>query len=157
MRIVLPLLLAAVVFSPLSRAAEGTGWIKDKKGCNIANPSPKAGETVEWSGACRQGYAEGKGILQFSLDGKPGTRYEGELKGGVMSGRGQLRAADGSVYDGDWVDGKPDGYGKYTAANGDTFVGGWTAGKWDGPGTLTGKDGRRLSGTWRNGEYVGKD
>lgn len=137
-----------------SHAAGDPSWIQDKRGCKIANPAPKPGETVEWSGSCPQGIASGKGVLQFFDSGKPGARYEGELNKGVLSGKGVLRSADGSVYDGDWVDGKPDGYGKFTDKDGNVYVGGWTAGVQDGPGTLTSKDGQRITGTWRGGKFV---
>jgi hypothetical protein len=130
-------------------------YIKDSKGCKIANPNPKPKETASWSGRCAGGFAEGKGILQFYLDGKPGARYQGELQKGVMHGRGELRTTDGAVYDGDWVAGKPEGYGNYAAPDGSTFVGGWTAGKQDGPGTLRKKDGSAVVGRWKDGQYVG--
>lgn len=144
---------ATLACAPLVHAGES--WIKDSKGCKISNPTPKAKETVTWSGRCVQGVAQGKGVLQFTLDGKPGARYEGELQKGVMAGRGTLRTPDGAVYDGDWVEGKPDGYGQYTAPDGSTFAGGWTAGKQDGPGTLRKKDGSVAKGRWKDGQYVG--
>lgn len=149
--------IAALLLMPaLAFATDEPSWITDKRGCKIANPAPKSGETVEWSGSCPQGMAHGTGVLQFYNAGKPGARYEGELSKGVLSGKGVLRSADGSVYDGDWVDGKPEGYGKFTDKDGNTYVGGWTAGAQDGPGTLTSKDGQRITGTWRGGKYVDK-
>lgn len=157
MRIVMLTALLCIVSSVPSSAADEAGWIKDRKGCRVANPNPKPDESVEWSGQCPQGYANGEGVVQFFEAGKPGARYEGELKKGVMAGRGKLKMADGSVYDGDWVDGKPDGFGKFTDAAGDIYVGGWTAGEQDGPGTLTSKDGKRITGTWRKGQYVGRE
>ena len=132
------------------------GFIKDGKGCKIANPAPKPKEAVTWSGRCVQGFAQGKGVLQFTSEGKPGARYEGELSKGVMSGRGTLRSPDGSVYNGDWVVGKPDGYGEYTFPDGSIFTGGWTAGRQDGFGTLRKKDGGTITGRWKDGQYVGK-
>lgn len=147
------LALALATAAP-SHAADIT-YSKDSKGCKVANPTPKPKETVTWSGRCTGGFAQGKGVLQFYLDGKPGARYEGELQKGVMAGRGKLRTGDGAMYDGDWVAGKPDGYGEYTAPDGSTFVGGWTAGKQDGPGTLRNKDGGGVAGRWKDGQYVG--
>lgn len=157
MRFVMLATLLCVVSPAPSSAADEAGWIKDKKGCRIANPNPKPGESVDWSGKCQQGYADGEGVVQFFEGSKAGARYEGELKKGVMAGHGKLEMADGSVYDGDWVDGKPDGFGRYRDAAGDSYVGGWTAGLQDGPGTLTPKDGKRIIGTWRKGQYVGKE
>jgi hypothetical protein len=137
------------------KGAAEAGWIKDSKGCKISNPNPKPKESVTWSGPCPKGIADGTGVLQFSVDGKEGARYEGDLKQGVMSGRGKLKMADGATYDGDWVDGKPDGYGKYIAPNGSSFVGGWTDGQQDGPGTYRDPAGGVTTGTWKGGKYVG--
>ncbi len=131
------------------------GWIKDSKGCKVANPSPRGGETVTWSGQCVRGFAQGKGVLEFKREGKLESRYEGEVDKGVISGQGKLLSADGSTYDGDWANGKPDGYGSYTAADGSVFVGGWTDGKQDGSGRLTLKDGKSITGVWRAGTYIG--
>jgi hypothetical protein len=146
---------AAVYAASVTAADDRGGWIRDAKGCRIANPTPKPKETVDWSGPCTNGYGDGKGVLQFFVDGVAAARYEGELKRGIIDGRGVLRTPDGAVYDGDWVAGKPEGYGQYTAPDGSTYTGGWTAGKQDGPGTLRTKGGETLTGTWRAGQYVG--
>jgi hypothetical protein len=149
----LALLALASAAGPAAAEPEG-GWIVDAKGCKIANPNPKPNETVKWSGACKDGFAEGKGVLEYAIGGKPGARYEGQLKRGRFDGRGVLRTTDGAVYDGDWVDGAQDGYGEYTAPDKSTFKGGWTAGKPDGPGVLTTPDGKVVKGVWANGKYL---
>jgi hypothetical protein len=131
-------------------------WIQDKRGCKFANPTPKPNESVTWSGACADGYMQGKGILQFTTDGKPGSRYEGTLTMGRLTGRGALREPDGSTYDGDWVDGKQEGYGVYTAADGSRYEGAWTAGQPDGGGTYTTAKGEVIHGVWENGKLVKK-
>jgi len=136
------------------KASPEIGWIKDSKGCKIANPTPKPREVVTWSGPCPNGIADGKGVLQFSTDGKDGARYEGDVKQGVISGQGKLKTPDDATYEGDWVDGKPDGYGKYVAPDGSSFVGGWTAGLQDGPGTYRDTAGGMQTGDWKNGKFV---
>ncbi len=129
-------------------------WLKDKRGCKLANPTPKPKESVSWSGACVDGYMHGKGVLQFTTDGQPGARYEGTLTNGRLTGRGKLRAPDGTIYDGDWLDGKQEGYGAYTAADGSSFQGGWTAGQPDGPGVYRTAKGEVIRGLWENGKLV---
>jgi hypothetical protein len=131
-----------------------TQWLQDKRGCKIANPTPKPKESVTWSGACVDGYMQGKGVLQFATDGKPGAHYEGTLTKGQLTGRGALRSPDGTTYDGDWVDGKPEGYGVYTAADGSKYEGAWTAGQFDGPGSLRSAKGEVIHGVWENGKLV---
>jgi hypothetical protein len=129
-------------------------WVADKRGCKFANPTPKPNETVTWSGACADGLMQGKGVLQFTSDGKPGARYEGTLSKGRLTGRGALRTPDGSIYDGDWVDGKQDGYGEYTGADGSKYQGAWTAGQPDGSGTYRSPKGEVIHGVWENGKLV---
>lgn len=129
-------------------------WLQDKRGCKFANPTPKPNESVAWSGACADGFMQGKGVLQFTTDGKPGARYEGMLSKGRLTGRGVLRAPDGSTYDGDWVDGKQEGYGIYTAADGSRYEGGWTAGQPDGQGAYHPAKGEVVHGVWENGKLV---
>jgi hypothetical protein len=152
--LIIELVVVALASAAAHAAEPEAGWIADAKGCKISNPSPKPNETVKWSGACKNGFAEGKGVLEYAVDGKPGARYEGQLKRGRFDGRGMLRTPDGAVYDGDWVDGTQDGYGEYTAADKTTFKGGWTAGKPDGPGVLTAPDGKVVKGIWAKGQYL---
>jgi hypothetical protein len=129
-------------------------WLKDKRGCKLANPTPKPKESVTWSGACADGFMHGKGVLQFTVDGQPGARYEGTLTKGHLTGRGKLRTPDGTIYDGDWLNGKQEGYGAYTAADGSSFEGGWTAGQPDGPGVYRSAEGEVVRGVWENGKLV---
>jgi hypothetical protein len=131
-----------------------TQWLRDKKGCKVANPSPKPKEAVTWSGACVDGLMHGKGVLHFISEGKPGARYEGTLERGRMTGRGALTTPDGASYEGDWVGGKQDGYGKYKGADGSTYEGGWTAGQPDGPGVYRSPKGEVVRGVWENGKLV---
>jgi hypothetical protein len=140
---------------PAAQPAE-TQWLQDKRGCKFANPTPKPNESVTWSGACADGLMQGKGVLQFTSDGKPGARYEGTLAKGQLNGRGALRTADGATYDGDWVDGKQDGYGVYTAVDGSRYEGAWTAGQPDGPGSYRSSKGEVIRGVWENGKLVKK-
>ena len=147
------LLAAALSTATLAAEPEG-GWIADAKGCKIYNPTPKPNETIKWSGPCKDGVAEGKGVLEYFTDGKPGARYEGTLKRGKFDGRGRLKTGDGAVYDGDWVEGAQEGYGEYTAPDNATFRGGWTAGKPDGPGVMTGADGQVTKGIWSKGQFA---
>jgi hypothetical protein len=150
----LALLLVGTLWSAALAAEPEAGWIADAKGCKIYNPSPKPNETVKWSGPCKDGVAEGKGVLEYAAGGKAGARYEGTLKRGRFDGRGRLKTADGAVYDGDWVEGAQDGYGEYTGPDGATFRGGWTAGKPDGPGVLTTADGQVTKGIWSKGQLL---
>jgi hypothetical protein len=131
------------------------GWIEDKNGCRIANPNPKAGETVIWSGACTDGFAAGEGTMQWYEDGKLGVRYEGSLAKGAPSGQGKLTMPGGATYEGGWLSGKQDGSGKYSAPDGTTYEGEWKDGVPEGRGVMRNASGEATSGIWKGGTYVG--
>jgi hypothetical protein len=79
------------------------GWIADAKtGCKIWNPAPQSHESVHWSGRCKGGYAEGKGTLQWTENGRAGDRYEGEYEAGKRNGHGIVTERDGTRIEGDW-------------------------------------------------------
>ena len=61
---------------PAQAAQEG--WIADSKtGCKVWDPMPQQNETVSWSGSCKNGLAQGRGVLQWYADGKPtGDTYQ---------------------------------------------------------------------------------
>jgi hypothetical protein len=82
-----------VLLSASGAWSDEENYISDSKGCKIANPSPKPNETVTWSGECRDGFAEGIGVMQWFEDKQPGARYEGALAHGALSGEGTRRPA----------------------------------------------------------------
>ncbi len=131
------------------------GWIADKNGCKIANPSPKPGETVTWSGPCADGFAQGQGVVQWFEGGRPGVTYEGSLTRGTASGQGKLTMPDGATYEGGWLDGKQYGSGKYSAPGGARYEGEWKEGAPNGRGIMHGASGEVMDGIWKSGTYVG--
>jgi len=147
--------VAAFLLLAATCAFAQEGWIKDQKGCKISNPSPKAAETVSWSGPCADGFAEGQGVLQWYMEGTAGVRYEGTLVHGTVSGQGKLTMPDGTRYEGGWVNGKQNGTGKYRAADGTTYEGEWKDGAPDGRGVLRRASGEVMDGTWKAGAYLG--
>lgn len=142
-----------IVLLALPAAAQTAqpGWIADRNtNCRVWDPEPEAGESVSWSGACANGKAQGRGVLQWYLAGKPiGGRYEGEYRDGVINGRGVYTFASGNRYDGEWRDGKRTGRGIFTWTNGNRFEGEWLDGKRSGRGVYT-FDGKRYEGGYRN-------
>jgi hypothetical protein len=148
-------LLGLLLVLAAACASAEDGWIADKNGCKIANPSPKPGETVTWSGACANGFAQGQGVVQWYKDGKPGVTYEGALARGAASGQGKLTMPDGATYAGGWLDGKQDGSGKYSAPGGARYEGEWKDGAPNGRGIMHGASGEVMDGVWKAGTYVG--
>ena len=58
------------IFSTGTVCAATPGWIADNKtGCKVWNSNPQANESIEWTGGCVDGYADGYGILQWKKNG----------------------------------------------------------------------------------------
>ena len=125
------------------------GWVVDaKSGCKVWNPNPQAGEAAVWSGPCVDGFAQGRGALQWLLGGVPIETDEGEWGAGRQLGVGTQTWSTGS-YQGALADGVPEGLGIMTM-QGRRYEGEFRNGKPDGVGTLT-VDGRTYQGSWRQG------
>jgi hypothetical protein len=153
----LPAALAIGIALMASQVIAEDGFIPDRKGCKVSNPSPKPNETVEWSGDCLDGYADGKGVLQWYLDGAPSTRYEGTIHGGLLSGRGKLSMPNGASYEGQWLAGKQEGKGVQSMPDGTRYEGEWKNGQPNGHGVLRNAAGETFEGDWEDGAYVGSE
>ena len=75
--------------------------------CKIWNPQPQPDESVTWSGACKDGYASGQGVLKWTENGKPDVEYEGGYQNGKRNGHGVMITPDGKRVEGVWIDDKP--------------------------------------------------
>jgi hypothetical protein len=171
--------LGLVAYSQIALSSESGSWLADDKGCKLWDPNPKTDETVTWTGACGSGFAEGSGIRQWIVSGKPGSRYEGSFVGGKANGRGTIYFPnglkieadyadgntvgpvvmyfnDGARYEGAFAAGKRTGNGVLTRANGDRYEGDFVEGKWSGKGTFTTADGARYDGEWVDDKRAGQ-
>ena len=54
----------------LSGLAHAGEWIADANQCQVWNPFPAPGETVVWSGECKNGRISGPGSLTWSRYGR---------------------------------------------------------------------------------------
>ncbi len=96
------LCIALVLSTAASAQKIEPRWETDQNsGCKLWNPNPAPGESVSWSGACREGHADGNGVEQWFKDGKPGNRIEGEFVSGRSKGRVTITYPDGAVYVGE--------------------------------------------------------
>jgi len=160
MRLFLKLIVAAVLAHGAAAWAgpdEDTQWITDSNGCKVANPMPQPDETITWSGPCKDGFADGEGVLTFLLKGTPHSRYEGSLRRGWADGRGKLELPDGSRYEGEWQRSMENGMGRRDWADGSSYDGQWKDGKPHGAGQYRLPDGRMLMGTWIDGVFEGDE
>lgn len=143
-------LAATMVAAPAWPQSRGE-WVADRRsGCKVWSPNPLPGESIAWSGDCRDELATGRGVLQWFQADKPlsrcdcelaggkigeravvaytdGSRYDGQFRDNRFHGHGIVQYANGMRYDGEFRDGLPNGYGTFTG-NGQTFAGNWTRG-----------------------------
>ncbi len=147
-------IFAAMLFVGVSAYAQDSEvpTIADKNGCKVYNPMPQEEESIRWDGRCKDGFADGTGILDWYVGDQLEERYEGELKQGwadgqgtyisrrgvryegswknsMQEGKGTVQNPDGSVYRGEWKEGKPHGWGVYRAPDGETIEGEWVDGE----------------------------
>lgn len=141
-------LLWAVLVLALHPAWAGT-WIADPaSGCKLWNPNPTPGETASWKGACKDGFAEGKGVLTWFRNAAPYEHDDGEWRAGRQMGNGSQTWPGGS-YRGELFDGLPQGRG-VLISGGARYEGAFIGGKPNGKGTLTDASGS-FDGQWRDG------
>lgn len=146
------LFASLVVALPATAQEEQTATIRDQNGCKIYNPNPQGEETVKWSGGCRDGFADGKGVLEWFVSGQLEERYEGTLARGWAEGVGTFTSRQGVRYQGQWKKSLQDGKGVSQSADGSRYDGEWRAGKPHGRGTYRSPDGETIEGDWENGE-----
>jgi hypothetical protein len=126
-------------------------WVADANtGCKVWDASPGPDDGASWSGACKNGMADGRGTLQWLDNGQPVERDEGEFRDGKMTGHGVRSFPGGSRYEGEWRDSQPNGRGVYGWASGNRYDGEWLNNRRHGTGTETFANGDRYDGQWRN-------
>jgi len=130
------------------------GFTADPSGCRLWNPSPHRDETVVWSGACRDGLAEGEGSGEWRWsDGA--ARFAGTLVAGRLHGGGRFEWPGGERYDGAFLEGARTGRGTYTWPNGMRYEGDFADGLPHGSGLLRLPDGARYEGEFLRGARTG--
>jgi hypothetical protein len=150
--LLIPVLLAGLVAVAPARGDEEVPTITDQSGCRIYNPNPQPNETVKWNGECKSGYADGEGVLEWSVDGRLEERYEGSMRNGWAEGSGTFTSRQGMRYKGDWKRSLQEGKGVSQSADGSSYEGEWHAGKPHGWGVYRSPEGETLEGEWENGE-----
>jgi len=119
--------------------------------CDAKGAAQVMGAAFLWSGDCREGLPEGRGVATFS----DGRLFAGEMLAGLFTGNGTLTLPGGERYTGEFAAGRFQGQGVYNFANGDRYVGEFQAGLMHGTGIfrLTGNP-DRYRVEYVNGERV---
>lgn len=151
--------------------------LENKEKCFLVNPNPMENESVSWNGKCKSGYVNGKGHMEWKVDGervltvdgqwekgilngetrmhfKSGTYYEGTIVNNLENGYGIKKYSDGSVYKGSWKDGKRNGNGLYIHSNGTQFKGNYIKDYENGIGKIIWTNGATFEGNFKNGKQI---
>ncbi len=134
--------------------------------CRIGTLLPAPSDNnVTWSGACKDGFADGPGILAWNDAGDSQRRIEGTLVKGDARGEAKLTyqpkndtrggGSKRTSYEGTLRDGRPDGLGFFQYAHGDMYEGGVAAGEPHGTGIYLNADRSRYEGEWVDGKRQG--
>ncbi len=160
LKLLLPLLLASG--SSLAETPPAYGASDCRIGALL--PAPTGGK-VSWSGACKDGFADGPGLLAWNDADDGQRRIEGTLVRGSIAGEATLtwevdaknRFPDSArnSYIGTLRDGRPDGQGFFQYAHGDMYEGGVVNGKPHGAGIRIDADRARYEGQWVDGKRDG--
>jgi hypothetical protein len=142
-------LLSASAGDISTNTAAAGQWLKDGD-CLLYSAGAGPGDTVQWTGECVDGYAEGLGTATFTHDGQTQSFTASFTHGVIPDGHIITRWGQGWSYDGDTVAGRFNGAGILTTNTSDRFEGLWTDGKMNGFGVLRKADGERYAGDWKD-------
>jgi hypothetical protein len=160
MRLVVPIVAASLALTASAFAQSGgspDGWTAAvRSGCKVRNPAPQPREEASWFGACVRGFAEGPGRVQWYVDGSRTDLYEGDMRSGLMDGKGTYTWRNGDRYIGDFRANKRHGQGVLIFYNGDRYEGDFRDGRQSGSGTYTWSGGNRYKGEFADGRPEGQ-
>jgi hypothetical protein len=127
-----------------------------KDGCSVVNLHPAENQSITWTGGCKDGYADGDGVLEWLIDGEVREHYQGTLVKGKQEGLGFERRDDGYEYEGGFKNGLREGEGVANLSRGDHYKGSWSHGAPNGFGKMTYATGGSYDGEWKMGRREGK-
>lgn len=146
-RTVAAVMLSAAAMATVPACA-GT-WVMDAVSrCQVWNPNPQLDESVNWSGSCTKGRAEGRGVAQWFKGTLKYETDEGEWHDGRQVNAGKQSWSNGR-YDGELADSEPNGHGVLTVQK-LRYEGEFHDGRPNGFGTLTAGT-KTVQGNWKDG------
>jgi MORN repeat len=142
--------VAACVYAAVTVSSARAGdWAVDATTtCRVWNPHPQLNETVKWTGACANGFAQGTGSARWIRGNITFETDDGEWRDGYQVGNGTQVWPSGS-YAGDLVNSEPHGRGTFVLQS-SRYEGEFRNGKPNGTGKLTGPSGV-AEGQWVDG------
>jgi len=106
----------------------------------------------KYIGELKNGLLNGKGKLTYSNNA---SYREGSFLNGELNGQGKTKYDDGDIYEGNFKNGLRHGSGNYQYHDGGYYNGEWNEGEKHGKGKREFKDGCIYDGDWINGEENG--
>lgn len=174
------MLITLALVPRMALADDFITWFADPdSGCRAAvTGTPPRNLGMTWKGNCVDGKIDGRGILEWSLDGQRLSRWEGSFKAGSaeglliddgpsrrseawyregrQSGRCVIDYKNGRRYDGQCVDEKPEGRGRMKLIGGDLYEGDFHDGQFHGRGIYRWASGEFYEGDWVEGNRTGR-
>lgn len=179
------LLLSVFVGISYGQFPEGKWVSTDQKDCKYFFVNfHKKFKKATWSGACKDGFADGEGQLVIVVKEKytdtivyTGTMAMGRITGygelqygwrylkgnfvdARINGKGVLRETvlgeEWEYYEGDFVNGSFDGYGMHKDRFGELYVGEFKSNQFEGKGKLIDRDSTVFEGVFRSGRVYGE-
>ncbi|WP_430814047.1 hypothetical protein [Carboxylicivirga sp. RSCT41] len=135
-------------------------WLIDKNGCKVYNPYPRKHESVEWTGECKDGTANGYGKLIWYLKGKKTNNvYTGFMKNGRPEGKGKYETQTKffkETFEGVFQNGELSFGTIYSYSKQDTtkYVGEITNWKANGHGVMSFSDGDWFKGEFKDNYFI---
>jgi Uncharacterized protein conserved in bacteria len=114
-------------------------------GYRICDPDPEARRTFRWTGPCRNGFAHGDGVLEWTVNGQPYGWAEGTFVDGRLEGETRVEWEDGRTFTGTYHRGRASGHGTLTFPNGHRYVGSFERDRPTGEGEFISSMGIRYS------------
>lgn len=172
------LALAHLIAMPAFAHEKDYARAEGKADCKVFVYDEQAVTSMNWTGTCNDGYAEGTGVMEWKYEGeKAVSRYEGGMRKGRWHGEGgYLKRSDGDQYeggfrdgkyhgtgtmltysrryDGEWLAGERHGLGKEVLTLGGSYEGQWKLGKFHGRGTVTYAGGRTVTAEFAEGRRL---
>ncbi|WP_109107289.1 hypothetical protein [Azospirillum sp. TSO35-2] len=148
-------LSSLAAFTPARAAAEQPVAVEGS-GCRLWDHYPDRRKTLRWSGACRNDWVNGPGVLEWFYDGRSDGRAEGTFVDGRLEGRARVAWRDGRRLDAEFRRGVASGQGTHVWPDGRTYQGAWQDDRRTGFGTLSFPDGSRYVGAFRRNRPTGE-
>lgn len=118
--------------------------------CKIGTLLPAPANGVQWRGKCKDGFADGAGVVEWRTAENEAMRLQATFARGQVVGEGKLRAGERFSYVGVLKDGMPDGEGYFKFPDGLQYEGGIRLMKREGKGTQIYPNGDVYQGAFRD-------